>query len=304
MSSDEYAISIELVHELLGNQFPALKRQQVTFLGEGWASRTFLIDQEWVFRFPKRTSVERRLDIEIRLLPELSSSFGVAIPSFDCIGQSGQGYPFRFVGYRRLPGEAPLNLSTTDFSVSNLGKQLGGILASLHKYPTTKARGQGVTDESAADQPSRVKKDIQASLDHLRTRLSIETFARCTSIVTMEVPEYGGLRVLAHRDLQAEHIFLSADRSRVLGIIDWGDCGLSDPAVDFIFVKWLGRTQFENALSSYGRDLDPYFRQRVGLLALRFSLWDIQYGLSREKPYYIESGMTGISWSCGLMENL
>ena len=59
-----------------------------------------LVDDEWVFRFPRRSGVEEALEVEIALLPTLAAALPVDVPSFEYISRD----PL-FVGYRLIRGE-------------------------------------------------------------------------------------------------------------------------------------------------------------------------------------------------------
>jgi len=51
----------------------------------GWASDTFDINGEWIFRFPRLATHKFDLRKEIRLLPTLAKALSVRIPDFEII---------------------------------------------------------------------------------------------------------------------------------------------------------------------------------------------------------------------------
>jgi aminoglycoside phosphotransferase (APT) family kinase protein len=297
---DGSRIGEDQVRALLAEQFPE-HGGAIALLGEGWASRAFLVGDDWIFRFPKRAQVERRLEIELALLPELASSLTAAVPRFELVGAPGHGYPFRFAGYRRLPGEPALG--RCDVDAEAIGTQIGGLLASLHAFPTGRALALGVTDESAHDHPARVVRDALEALRRLGDTIPADAAIRCRDVLREVPPPSAGASVLAHRDLHAEHVCL--DGQRVVGILDWGDVAVTDPAADFAAIKWLGRPFLGAALAAYRRagrsDPDAGFIGRAALIALRFALWDIGFGLANGRRAYVEAGLAGIGHACDVM---
>ena len=69
-------------------------------LDDGYDFEVAIVDDDWVFRFPRRTGVEEALGLEIVLLPLLAPALPVKVPSFEHISYE----PF-FVGYRLIRGE-------------------------------------------------------------------------------------------------------------------------------------------------------------------------------------------------------
>nr|NIP60882.1 phosphotransferase [Gemmatimonadota bacterium]NIR81267.1 phosphotransferase [Gemmatimonadota bacterium]NIT86902.1 phosphotransferase [Gemmatimonadota bacterium]NIU33929.1 phosphotransferase [Gemmatimonadota bacterium]NIU38108.1 phosphotransferase [Gemmatimonadota bacterium] len=63
------------------------------------------------------------------------------------------------------------------------------------------------------------------------------------------------------------------ERGRLVGILDWTDAALGDPALDFaVLVPWRGWEFLGEARSAYRVPLDPGFERRVRVLARVFSL--------------------------------
>ena len=53
-------------------------------------------------------------------------------------------------------------------------------------------------------------------------------------------PRFGGAPVLCHGDIAPEHILVDEAGGRVLGLIDFGDLLVGDPAIDLAGVCYLG----------------------------------------------------------------
>src|SRR5581483_8890209 len=77
-----YQLAEQDVRSEIERAFPELAVREVAFLGAGVDSAAYLVNDAWVFRFPKRAEVARALRREIALLPKLADQLPVAIPRF------------------------------------------------------------------------------------------------------------------------------------------------------------------------------------------------------------------------------
>lgn len=66
----EWEVNEEQARTLIGRQFPQLSSKQVKRLGWGWDNTVFLIGDEYVFRFPRRTIAVGSIRMEGKLLPK------------------------------------------------------------------------------------------------------------------------------------------------------------------------------------------------------------------------------------------
>ena len=53
----EVTVDEALARRLIGAQFPELELASVRLLGQGWDMTVWLVDEQWVFRFPRREAV-------------------------------------------------------------------------------------------------------------------------------------------------------------------------------------------------------------------------------------------------------
>ena len=54
----------------------------------GYDFEVAIVDDEWVFRFPRRSGVGEALELEIAVLPALAPAFPVNVPSFEYISRN------------------------------------------------------------------------------------------------------------------------------------------------------------------------------------------------------------------------
>ena len=213
----------------------------------GWDSHTSIIEGRWVDRSPQRADVAPWLLAETRLLPLIAHRLPLPVPVPAVVERE----PL-VVRHRLVVGEPcdPASLTAHD------GRVVGGLLRVLHDLP-----GSIVTDaavRSAADDVAR-RLDQVAEFRAVVEPLVPPSFARAADRLLQAVGVVGE-QALCHADLLPEHLLVRG--GRVSGVIDWCDCRVTDPALDFAWV--LGGTSdafAEAAAGEYG--LTPAQRARA-----------------------------------------
>jgi hypothetical protein len=79
-----------------------LHADELVELGRGTESVAYLIDGEWVARFPAVPAAQATLRRELALLPELGRALPLVTPAFEHVGRSGT--ELVFVAYRSISG--------------------------------------------------------------------------------------------------------------------------------------------------------------------------------------------------------
>ena len=200
----------------------------------GWANFTFEIDGCWMVRFPSNEGVAGSTGRELRLLPELGRFVDFAIPSPVATGK-WRGWPF--FTYRKLVGRP---LSAADDSAA-IRTRLAHILRQLHSFPLSRATDLLGVDEAGVAWRRRYE-DLwslveSTALPELPIELAEQVGAAYRSFVTTD---FDFEPCLVHNDLFSDHVLVDG-RGDVTGIIDFEDCCIGDPIIDFVpLVEALG----------------------------------------------------------------
>lgn len=139
-----HSLSNDTVSTLVADQFSVLRPARVTGRYEGWDNEAFEINNQWIFRFPKRAEGELLLRREIALLPRLSKTLPLPVPEYSFIGTPGPAYPYAFAGYEKLNGIPAIELSTPQSETIPLAGLLGCFLSSVHSFPALDAQKLGI----------------------------------------------------------------------------------------------------------------------------------------------------------------
>jgi aminoglycoside phosphotransferase (APT) family kinase protein len=249
-------------HRLIAD---ALGRSPRTILeiDDGYDFEVAIVDDDWVFRFPRRPAVEEALELEIALLPALAPALPVDVPSFEHISRN----PL-FVGYRLIRGE-PL-VDEDDDGVRAFLEALHGVDASglpLERLDWVESYRQQCAEFERLVLPL-VEKDCRAQARRL--------FGDAEILVDFTP-------ALLHADLGPAHLLVHD--GRLAGVIDWGDMRLGDPALDY---AWLLNGPFPDW------DVDPDLRRRARFYHRLGPWYEAHYGLFTNRPAHVERGLAGI----------
>lgn len=228
--------------DAFGDDFPD---PEVVAFGGGLDNAAFLVDGEWVFRFPRDEARAWYLRRELEVLPHLPD-LGVAVPAPRFVHDAP------FAGYRCLPG-TPASLVEGVDRV-RVARRLGEVLRRLHS---------ATVDGVEAPPPRTGKTDPTLAMSRMPSRHR----ALAESLRGPDAP----IARWVHGDLYPRHLLLDDD-GELTGILDWGDVHQGDPAVDLSLVYgWLdedARAAFE---ASYG-PIDGRTARRARLVALYYGV--------------------------------
>jgi aminoglycoside phosphotransferase (APT) family kinase protein len=258
----EVTVDAALARRLIGDQFPELELSSLRLLGEGWDTTVWLVDDKWVFRFPRRSYPVAGLENEIAYLPRLAPLLPLPIPVPTLVGQPSVEFGWPFYGAPFLPGRELADARLDDEARIALGRPLGEFLRALHAVELDAELP--VDPVRRADMSFRVPKTIErfAGLEQLGLW---EATADAHKLVeaARELPAPQPVAV-CHGDLHLRHLLVDG-RGAAASVIDWIDLSRNDPGVDFT-LYWStlppqGRAEF---LDAYGPVTDEQLlRARV-----------------------------------------
>jgi aminoglycoside phosphotransferase (APT) family kinase protein len=300
----ERQVDSALAARLVREQFPALEVRSVEVLGEGWDNAAFLVDGAWVFRFPRRALAVTLIECEARLLPMLAARLPVAVPVPELLGQPSAAFPWPFAGYRWLPGRSACDPSLDDAARLDLAAPLGTFLRALHACDVEQAAAGGAPLDTlgrldvalqgrrAARRLRRLLAGPHAASARLGQRALVA--ARAVQPRAARHASASPLRVV-HGDLYARHLLVDAAGSLV-GVIDWGDLHLGDPAVDlalaFNFLPPVARPTFAEAYGAVSADTWARARFR----ATCHSIGALDYAFDAHDQALMSAAHRALSW--------
>ena len=261
--------------------FPDIDLQNYVINTDGWDHAVLLVNNQYVFRFPLDDDYLEQLSREITILKQLSPLVSVDIPQYEFIPADKQ-----FAGYPMLPGQqlkkAVLD-SLPDQEQAIIASQLAAFLTELH---TTTANGHTFPGLPAwllhEDQPELVK-NTQKFLPSKLTPAELERVQKILD-TTETMLRNPPTQVFIHNDLYSSHILWDSAQQK-LGVIDFSDMCMGDPAVDFNELFEYGKNFVEKVYELYQGPKDDAFLQR----AWQYQQWT---GVFMMTDYFINDKLT------------
>jgi len=228
------------VRTLLSTQFPELGSVEVQSLDAGWDNSVFLVNGNYVFRFPRRKVAVELIETENRLLPWLASQLPLLIPNPCFTGIPTREYPFPFSGYLKINGVVPHKIKPNDKQRAQASLRLAEFLRVLHSLPIHTAVDLGIP---TSDYIGRM--DIEKRIPMFRAKVEEaceKGLIEKPQALLSELSDLAGLkwnrqenRVVVHGDLNFRNFLVDRDGT-VTGVIDWGDTHIGHPAIDLSLV--------------------------------------------------------------------
>jgi aminoglycoside phosphotransferase (APT) family kinase protein len=235
----EVEVSPALATALIESQCPALAPATLDLMGEGWDNIAYLVNREWVFRFPRRAIAVPLLETEGRVLPALAPRLPCPVPTPEWFGRPDATYKWPFLGYRCLDGDVASDVGLNDAARAALAAPLARFLRALHDVPLLEAQAWGVPPDLIGYlDKGRIERLARPALSDLAGRGIIDDASLWLEVLDAglaALPLSGPLSVV-HGDFYSRHILVDG-AGRMTGVIDFGDLHLDHPALD-LSVVW------------------------------------------------------------------
>ena len=206
-------------------QLPALGCRAAAHLGSGWECDVYVLDDRYVARFPRNADAAGWVDMEQAILGLVADSLASAFSVPRVVGRGGPGAHFPY-----------------DFLVC---EYVPGVRADW-------------LPESVCD---RLAMDLGRALTRIH---SVSPDAAREAGVPPADDGYAGTRRFLHGDFSGDNIVADPASGRLVGVIDWSNAVVGDPAQDFTWlVLWRGWRFTHAALGAYELPVDDDFLERL-----------------------------------------
>jgi aminoglycoside 2''-phosphotransferase len=212
---------------------PGLSFNQARLINTGFGHAVVILDEAWVFRFPRNERRRRVFCIELRLLEELRKRTPVALPDYRHVAQDGLFGAYPMIGGKEL---SPALFATLDRAMQeNVMDQYAQVLGALHGLPAGFAAHEGLEERKPITSASAHDWYFNVTRSYLGRKVD-------PALLSSMDRFYKGFRArppfparLINGDLDDNHLLLDGG---TLGIIDFGDIVVGDPALDFAMLHF------------------------------------------------------------------
>ncbi|MBX4187213.1 MAG: aminoglycoside phosphotransferase family protein [Candidatus Doudnabacteria bacterium] len=251
--------------------FPDLQWKTAKHNIEGWDHYVLILDDKYVFRFPRGKEYFPVLKNEVLLLQHLRNKVKLQLPEYLWIAKDG-----RMAGYRLIEGDQlkpdllqklPAKTKTT------IARQIAEFLTVLHSMPLLEAKKYAKPEKSSQDlYTDMVKKVRKILFPKIAKKYQgiIENFF-------LEFKNYlhSPHKTLIHNDFYHDHILLDHNKKSLAGIIDFADRVIDDPARDFTELWIYGEDFVKEVYRNYSGPKDKHFLKRAAMYNKRMALWNM-----------------------------
>ena len=249
MSDATVPIDADLVQRLVSEQFPEWGRLPVIPVArQGWDNRTYRLGDQLTVRLPSAAGYVAAIEKENLCLPLLAPYLPLPVPIPVATGRATDECPFPWSVRQWLPGET-LD-AASDLDLCTVATDLGSFLVHLRAAPTAGGPAAGRHSFYRGCPPAVYGDEVREALQALSATVEV---TRCEQVWAAAMDSvWIGHPVWSHGDIASGNLLVRD--GRLSAVIDFGTCGVGDPACDLV-IAWTLFTGESRAL----------FRRSIGL---------------------------------------
>jgi aminoglycoside phosphotransferase (APT) family kinase protein len=251
---------LEVVRAEIGD----LPYRELKVITTGCEKDVVILDQQTVLSFFRDGLQTGTYDARQELIRRLAMQSEAVLPVCRYRSQANH-----FAVETYVPGEriTPRLVEENPEEGRRIGRAVGSLLRQLHRMPV---QGLGLRTGFAKD----VSKDMESGLKLLETKLSASEFSQVLAFLN----GYDDISAktdtcVVHGDFHFDNILWDSGAGR-LGVLDFGEAGVEDPALDFMYIRYY-REEFRHAVfEAYGSE-DSRLYDRSQMYDRIYGLYDM-----------------------------
>lgn len=224
----DFVYGRDLVRALLREQHPDLAGLELREVAGGWDNQQFRLGDELAVRMPRTERAPYLLRLEQKWLPEVAGRLPLPVPLPVRIGEPSQLFAHTWTVTRWVEGEPADRAPITQ---GEAAEHLAAFLAGLHHDAPDGVpagpRHSGPRSVSAAD----FDRWLDVIAGHPQAHGALEVWQKAVA-----APVWQGTPQFLHGDLHPANVVVRD--GRLAGVVDFGDLGAGDPAVD-LSAAWI-----------------------------------------------------------------
>jgi aminoglycoside 2''-phosphotransferase len=267
-----------------------LSVRSIRFLGEGWGSRAYLVNDELVFRFPKRPEQWKELDREIKFLAFAADHLTLAVPRYVHAAPGSAAAAHGYAVYRYLSGHSMDASALTQETRAAAADHIAAFLRALHDLEPNPEVGSLLPRDDehfvAKQWFARAEREIAPKLRLLEAKALQKQF----EMYLCAPGNFSFRPVVLHADLSRDHVLMEGNS--VVAVIDFGDVNWGDPDYDFVYLFMdCGEAFIEEVARRYGHPNLEQLRIKLQYFGLVDQIDTILNGVG-----YALEGQEDVAW--------
>jgi aminoglycoside phosphotransferase (APT) family kinase protein len=229
---DRRLVDPSVARGLIARQFPRWAHLPVRpVAANGWDNQTFQLGDRMLIRLPTAREYALAVDKEHRWLPTFAPQVPLPIPVPLAMGRPDEGFAFRWSVYEWIEGDAA-GIDTIG-DMTEFADSLAGFLVALRGVDPTGGPGPGVHNWFRGGPlrvyDSQTRRAIEVLGSHVRRDTVTEIWQSA-----LRAPS-DGRPVWFHGDVAVGNLLVRD--GALAAVIDFGSCGVGDPACDLV-IAW------------------------------------------------------------------
>lgn len=254
----------------------------------GMVNEAWAIGEDYVLRITKAKDCEDEAEREALVVPLLVDA-GVRTPELVAWSKDAELVPMPYTVYRRASGTMVGGWDRDPADFEDLYEDLGRELALIHSLSLPNAARQALTRDRTWNVPKRVEKAVA------KGKLAREEADDIHELREWLEPRRGAPKekTLIHLDVHPWNLMADSEQGRLTAVLDWGDCCVHDPAIDFASMPLLAMEPMFRGYREAGGQVDGGFLARAILHSVDlacFEIVDLDPALYRRQWWRMPAG--------------
>ncbi|MFY9176758.1 MAG: phosphotransferase [Caldicoprobacterales bacterium] len=239
---------LENALSIIRKEFNKVPIDSIKILASGFGSIVIEGNQGIIFRIARNVDIAKKYVMECKVLPQIEKYLNVNIPKPIWYKFNRALPPYGIMAYRKLEGNPIAFSKVNQRNRDILAKEVANFIASLHKIPYYKHNFRIIPKIENDKRVLRVLRN--ATSEFLKSNLTDNEYKKMETWwekILSDETFYHHRLALCHGDIWYENILVDESYTRIVGVVDFSDMKIADPAVDLAPQIYLGR-EFHNAV--------------------------------------------------------
>lgn len=254
-----YVSNLETAKRVILERYPEFTDSSFESDSSGWTNYAVIVDGKYIFRFPRNEEAYKAIHKEYEILKILKEKLpcNIRVPEY-IYSSLNTDHPY--VGYRLIEGRFLTKDVFDGLTKEEKRRTLDCMAEFLNILHSVDYNVINLTVVDSKEKYRNFYNKIQRvcfpHFDNELRELTVKLFENFFGNPTMH--DY--VPTLIHGDLSEDHILITEEG---VGIIDFGDLMVFDPAYDFIWAYLCNTDFFRDLIHKYRGNKDAYFEHRI-----------------------------------------
>jgi len=267
-------------------------------IGSGFGSIIIESNDGIIFRIAKNLETAKQYIMECKVLPQIINYLDMNIPKPIWHIYNNTSAPYGIMAYRKLKGNSidPITFKKMNqVNKSVIAKEVANFISLIHQVPYKNFDNIPIikNDKKAL---IVLRENTFEILKRKLTDYEIRKMEDWWEKILSDDNFYYYKPTLCHGDAWYENILVDDNYSHVVGVIDFSNMMIGDPAVDLAPQLYLGKEFYDATLQQYTKvfDDDKTMNQRIKRHQELREVSGLQYIISNNQSYEYEDAISKI----------